>query len=121
MLRRMNMFILWVDVSILLDIIISLMPSLVQLPPPPKHTFYHEFSAYSKICYLVLDMPQIPLYMDLRKNHSCDTGSLESTCIIFKNSCDQSMLMNPLVFVIKCLLLSLLFSSLLQTLCQFCS
>ncbi len=63
---------------------------------------------------LALVLPPMTIYMDLRKNFCYGIGSLVSACIRFKYLYNLSKLMNFLVFVMKYLLSSHLFSSLLQ-------
>ncbi len=77
---------------------------------PTKETLDHEFSTYFKICCPC----SMPIHLDLRKNFFCGTGTFGSACNVSKCSYKHMKLMNPLVYVMKYLLSSLLFSSLLQ-------
>ncbi len=113
-LRRRSMVFLWVEVSICPDIVISLMPFLKDLLLQKK-LLIMTFLPIQRSAALVLVLPSRPIYLDLRKNLSCGTGSLGSACIEFKNSSNLLKLVILLKLVMKCLLFLLLFSSLLQT------
>ncbi len=109
-LTRKNMFFLWVEASILLDYIISLMSFLVELLLTKKHLTMNSLPVPRSTALALVPSP-MPIYLNLRKNFSYGTGSLGSVCIEPKNSCKQLKLMYPPVFAMKCLLSSLLFST----------
>ncbi len=111
---RRSLIFLLLEESISLDVIISLMPFLVELFPPKKPLTMNSLPN-PKFTALVIVLPPMLIYLDLKKNFSCGTGSLGSACIRYKSSCNLSKLMNPLAFVMKCLLPSSLFSSLLKS------
>ncbi len=65
-LRKRSLVFLWVEASILMDVNISLMPLLMELLP--KETLYHERSLpIPRSAALVLVMPPMPIYLDLRR------------------------------------------------------
>ncbi len=107
-LRRKNMDFLWVERSMLLDDVILLMPLLMK-PLQPKKCLTMNFLPIPTFVALVLGLPPMPIYLDLRKNSCYGTGNLGS-----RSSCIPSRLMNPLAFAMKCLLSSLPSSNLLQ-------
>ncbi len=76
---------LWVESSILLDVIISLIPFLVKLLPPKKHLTMTS-QPIPRSAVLVLILPQIPIHLYLRKKYFFGTGSLgfrESVAICY--------------------------------------
>ncbi len=111
--EKKSMVLLWAERSILLDNIILLMPLLMN-PLQPKKCSTMNFLPIPRFVALVLVIPSMPIYLDLRKNFCYGTGNLGSACIEFRNSCDLSKLMNPLAIVMKCLLSSTPSSNLLQ-------
>ncbi len=111
--EKKRMVFLLMKRSILLDNVILLMPSLMKSLQPTKCLTMNSLPI-PRFVALVLVLPPIPIYLDLRKNFFYGTGNLGSACIGFKNSCKLSKLMNLLVFIMKCFLSSPLSSNLLQ-------
>ncbi len=111
-LRRRSMGFLWVKVSTLLDIIISLMPFLIELLLPKKHLIMNSLPIPRSTAF-VLVLPLMIIHLDLRKKSCYGIRRLGSACTS-KSSCNQLNLMNLLKFVMKFLLSSLLFSNLFQ-------
>ncbi len=67
-LRRKSIVFLWVEVSILLDVIISLMPFLVKLLLPKKPLIMIS-QPIPRFAALASVLRPIPIYLDLKKDY----------------------------------------------------
>ncbi len=86
-LKTRSMAFLWMEVSILLDIIIFLMPFLAKLILPNTPVFMRSLTIPGSTV-LVLLLPSMPLLLNLWKNSSNSIGSLGSSYNISNSLCN---------------------------------
>ncbi len=114
-LRTRSLSFLCMEASVLLDTIISLMPFLAELILPKK-PLTTNFRPIPKSTNLALVLPPIPIYLDSwpEKRFILWHWKLRIIMTVSQSSDYLLMLMNFLVFVIKCLLSLIQISSPLQ-------
>ncbi len=112
--RRRSMVFLCVKVQIVLDAIILLKPFLVELLVSKQHlTMNSQPTPISAA--LVSVVPPMPIYLDIRKNSPMHWHWKLVISMYGIQELVQPMIpMNPLIFVMKFLLTTLLYSSPLQ-------